>query len=175
MSATGQGQPGSAFADVDAANAAFAASRTGTAPLPAGASRGLAVLTCIDSRIDPAAALGLGPGEAKVVRNAGGRASDDAIRSLALAVATLGVRRILVMHHTRCALAAADDEQLREAMRRAGADVPAGYQVLAMGANPSALREDVEAVRASALIAPGVIVAGWRYDVDSGRALVEVD
>src|SRR3954469_1842902 len=78
------------------------------------AAKGIAVLTCIDSRIDPLALLGLQVGDAKIIRNAGARVTDDALRSLVLAVNLLGVNRICVVAHTECAMVGTTDEALRE-------------------------------------------------------------
>ena len=107
-------------------------------------------------------ALGLRPGDAKILRNAGGRVTDDVIRSLAVAVALLGVERIAVMHHTSCAMAGRTDEQLR------AAGVPGDTWLGAMPDPVAALAEDVDALRRSSLIPAGVAVAGWVYDVHDG-------
>ncbi len=77
------------------------------------AAKGLAVVTCIDSRIDPLAMLGLRPGDAKIIRNAGARVTDDALRSLVLAVNLLGVNRVCVVQHTDCAMVGANDDEMR--------------------------------------------------------------
>ncbi len=81
--------------------------------LPMPPARRLAVLTCMDARIDPAQALGLAEGDAHVVRNAGGRASDDALRSLVISQQLLGTREVLVVHHTDCGMLTFSNEQLR--------------------------------------------------------------
>src|ERR687889_1202029 len=91
------------FADVLAANAAYAAS-FGLAGVPSNAARGLAVVTCMDSRIEPLAMLGLGPGDAKIIRNAGARVTDDVLRTLVLGTYLLGVDRAMVIAHTNCRL-----------------------------------------------------------------------
>src|SRR3954453_12063957 len=80
---------------------------------PGVAAKGLAVLTCIDSRIDPLAMLGLKAGDAKIIRNAGARVTDDALRSLVLAVSLLGVTRVCVVQHTECALVGSTDDEMR--------------------------------------------------------------
>src|SRR3979409_1959453 len=77
------------------------------------AAKGLAVVTCIDSRIDPLALLGLKPGDAKIIRNAGARVTDDALRSLVLAVNLLEVKRVCVMAHTDCAMVGSTDDEIR--------------------------------------------------------------
>lgn len=132
-------------------------------------ARQLAVLTCMDCRIEPWAVLGLELGDAAVVRNAGGRATPDALRSLALATRLLGVGQVVVLHHTDCALAGQTEASVRARLVETGlapADTPV---VLAMPDPDAALREDVEAVRSSPLLSDGVAVVGWRYDVATGR------
>ncbi|MGH9187900.1 MAG: beta-class carbonic anhydrase, partial [Acidimicrobiales bacterium] len=91
------------------------------------ASRGLAVVTCIDSRIEPLAMLGLVPGDAKILRNGGGRVTDDVLRTLVLAVHLLGVERVMVIHHTGCAMAETDEDTLRRAIEAASGLSAAGW------------------------------------------------
>jgi carbonic anhydrase len=149
--------------DVDrllAANEAYAAARANVAD--ATPSRHLAVLTCMDARIDVFAALGLHLGEAHVLRNAGGRVTDDVLRSLALSCHVLGVDTIVVMQHTRCGLAGVTDEELRT---RTGADL--GF--LPIDDHRAALREDVERLAGTPFLAPVRTIAGVVYDVESGR------
>ena len=86
------------------------------AGIPAPAAKGFALVTCMDSRIEPLAMLGLAPGDAKIMRNAGGRVTPDVLRSLVLATNLLGVHRIAVMHHTNCAMAERTDEDVRAAL-----------------------------------------------------------
>src|SRR5581483_4281305 len=93
-----------AFADLLAANELYAES-FGSPRLPARAAKGLAILTCMDSRIDPLAMLGLRPGDAKILRNAGARVTDDVLRTLVLASCLLGVHRAMVIAHTDCRMA----------------------------------------------------------------------
>ncbi len=131
--------------------------------------RRLAVLTCMDCRLEPLASLGLEPGDAVVVRNAGGRASDDALRSLGLACRLLDTKEVVVVHHTDCALAGQTEAALRDRLEQAGAADAGRWAYLAMPDPDVALREDVERVRAFPLITEGVTVAGWRYDVSTGE------
>src|ERR1700682_1696852 len=98
--------------DLLGANRAYASAFT-LAGIPARAATGLALLTCMDSRIEPLTMLGLKPGDAKILRNAGGRVTPDVLRSLILATTFLGVRRIAIMQHTDCALAHRTDDQIR--------------------------------------------------------------
>src|SRR5688500_12257235 len=97
-----------AFDDLLAANAHYAR-YLGDSGLTGRAARGLAVVTCMDSRIDPLGLLGLKPGDAKIIRNAGARVTDDVLRTLVLAVYLLGVERVLVMPHTDCGMAKVSD------------------------------------------------------------------
>ena len=118
-----------------AANDGYAAARANVAD--AKPSRRLAVVTCMDARIDVFAVLGLHLGEAHVIRNAGGRVTDDVLRSLALSSHVLGVDTVVVMQHTKCGLAGVTDEELRE---RTGADL--GF--FPIDDHAAALREDID-------------------------------
>src|ERR1700753_1880511 len=105
-----------------AANADFATFFE-LAPLPATAARGLAVVTCMDSRIDPLSLLGLKKGDAKILRNAGARVTDDVLRTLVLAVHLLEVRRVIVSAHTDCRMSKVTDEQVyADIMKTSGLD-----------------------------------------------------
>src|SRR3977135_2881032 len=95
------------------------------------AAKGLAVMTCIDSRIDPLALLGLRAGDAKIVRSAGARVTDDALRSLVLAVNLLGVTRICVVQHTECAMVGLTDDDMRARVSAASGVDAAGWTFLA--------------------------------------------
>ena len=155
------------FEDVLAANEAYAAG-FGSGDLTAPPARGLAVVTCMDSRIDPLQVLGLGLGDAKVVRNAGGRVTDDALRSLVVATHLLGVRRVLVVEHTDCGMTKLPEQQARE--RVGSPDLPLGM----IGDQQAALEEDVQKVRTSPHLPPGLAVLGCLYDVTTGRLEVRV-
>src|SRR3954463_12895028 len=100
-------------------------------------ARHLAIVTCMDARIDVFATLGLHLGEAHVIRNAGGRVTEDVLRSLALSAHVLGVTTVVVMQHTKCGLAGVTDDELR---RLTGADL--GF--LPIGDHAAALREDID-------------------------------
>jgi carbonic anhydrase len=148
--------------DVDrllAANQASAAVHT--RPADSTPSRHLAVLTCMDTRIDVLAALGLELGEAHVLRNAGGRVTEDVLRSLALSCHVLGVDTVVVMQHTRCGLAGVSDEDLRA---RTGADLA----FLPIDDHRAALRDDVERLAATPYLGPVRTIAGFVYDVETG-------
>jgi carbonic anhydrase len=155
------------FDDLLAANRRYAAAFT-LGGLQARAAQRFALVTCIDSRIEPLAALGLRPGDAKILRNAGGRVTDDVLRSLALAIALLGVERVAVMHHTSCALAGKSDAELRAATDVTAPGAADGVWLGGMPDPAAALIADVEVVKRSPLVPPRVAVAGWMYDVDTG-------
>lgn len=157
-----------AFADLFEGNELYAAVEHEVAESGV-ARRGLAILTCIDSRIDPLAVFGLDPGDAKILRNAGARVTDDVLRSLALAVATLGVTRIAVVQHTDCRMASSSDEELVDAVARSTGVTPPSFDPLAIPHQAQVLGADVGAVLASPLIADGVVVGGLVYDLHSGR------
>ena len=125
-------------------------------------NRHLAVITCMDPRIDVFAALGLHLGDAHVIRNAGGRVTDDVLRSLALSSQVLGVDTVLVMQHTKCGLAGVTDEELRELT---GADL--GF--FPIDDHTAALRDDIEQLAAAPYLAPLKVIAGLVYDVESGE------
>jgi carbonic anhydrase len=143
-----------------AANRGYAAARALVADARPG--RHLAVVTCMDARIDVFAVLGLHLGDAHVIRNAGGRVTDDVLRSLALSVHKLGVDTVVLMQHTKCGLAGVTDDELR---RLTGADV--GF--LPIGDHAAALEEDVAVLADTPYLAPLLAVAGLVYDVDSGE------
>ena len=142
------------------ANRAHAATR-GADHRDARPGRHLAVITCMDARIDVFAVLGLGLGDAHVIRNAGGRVTEDVLRSLALSTHVLGVNTAVVMQHTGCGLAGVTDEELRE---RTGADL--GF--LPIDDHAAALRDDVEALAVTPYLTPLTLIAGFIYDVDTG-------
>lgn len=154
------------FEDVLAANAEYQQSFS-LGSIEASARRGLAVLTCIDSRIEPLSMLGLVPGDAKILRNAGARVTDDVLRSLVLAVNFLGVHRICVVQHTDCAMANHTDAELREQLAAKGLDAE-GCEFATIDDLDRVLEHDAERIRTHPLL-PNVVVGGFRYDVHTGR------
>lgn len=154
------------------ANAAYAEGFTkGGLPMPP--ARKTAVLVCMDARIDPAKALGLEEGDAHVIRNAGGRASDDAIRSLVISNELLGTREFVVIHHTDCGMLTFTNDQLREKLRdELGVDASA-IDFLPFSDVAQSVRDDLQTLRASALLPKEIPVRGFIYDVTTG-ALSEV-
>jgi carbonic anhydrase len=155
------------FDDLIAANRAFADSFD-LGGFDGVARAGVAIVTCMDSRIDPLRMLGLAAGDAKIFRNPGGRVTQQALEALVLGVHLLGVRRVLVVPHTRCAMASATEAELR---RRVGesAGTDASWQHFGVVTDQlAALDEDVAKVRSHPLIPDDVLVGGFLYDVDTG-------
>ena len=158
-----------AFADVLEANKRYAAKRHDL-PETGVAQKGLAIVTCIDSRIEPLAVFGLVRGDAKILRNAGARVTDDVERGLALAAAALGVTRIAIVQHTDCKLTAASDAELVAAVGQAtGRPHPVGFDPLAIDDQPAALAHDVSRLLQTPLLPKGTVVVGMIYDLRSGR------
>jgi carbonic anhydrase len=142
----------------------------GKAPAPA---RGVAIVTCMDARIDPARVLGLDIGDAHVIRNAGGRASDDAIRSLIISTALLGTREIVVIQHTDCGMQAITNEDVRARLAAERSSDASDIDFLPFSDLASSVREDVERIRSNAHLDPGNTASGYVYDVNPG-ALTEI-
>jgi carbonic anhydrase len=159
--------PADAFADVLAANEDYARafSLRGLEPR---ARRGLCVLTCMDSRIEPLAMLGLRPGDAKILRNAGGRVTPEVVATMLVASYLLGVERLMIVAHTKCRMNAPDDDTLRAAIREAGGPDTSDVAFGAAADQVAAVRADVERVRAEPRLAQ-LEVGGFVYDVDTGR------
>jgi carbonic anhydrase len=153
--------------EVRAANADYAQSFTkGDLPMPPG--RKLAVVACMDARLDPAKALGLEEGDAHVIRNAGGRAA-DALRSLVISQQLLGTEDVFVVHHTDCGMLTFDNATLHGiCQERLGTDA-SDIDFLPFGDLEQSVRDDVELIRSSPLTAPDVRVRGFIYDVKTGK------
>jgi carbonic anhydrase len=142
-----------------AANEAYAAARSNVGnPRPL---RRLAVVTCMDARIDVFAALGLHLGEAHVIRNAGGRVTDDVLRSLAVSSHVLGVDTVVVMQHTKCGVAGVSDDELRE---MTGAEL----EFFSFDDHAAALHDDIDVLTSTAYLGPLRTVAGFVFDVETG-------
>lgn len=167
MSADERARVTNSFDDLLAANRAFAARFT-LGGFDGVAHRGVAVVTCMDSRIDPLGMLGLSPGDAKIFRNPGGRVDASALEALVLGVHLLNVQRILIVPHTRCAMASNSQQELRARIgESAGQD--ASWQTFhVIEDQHAALHADVAAVRSHPLIPDTVAVGGFLYDVDTG-------
>ena len=155
------------FDDLLAANAAFA-SDFAYGGFDGIARAGVAIVTCMDSRIDPLGMIGLKPGDAKIFRNPGGRVTEAAMEALVLGAHLLNVSRILVVPHTRCAVASNSEAELRKRVEES-AGVDASWQPIhVIDDQVRALKEDVHKVTSHPLIPSTVAVAGFIYDVDSG-------
>jgi carbonic anhydrase len=155
------------FDDLLEANRRFADNFT-LAGFDGVAHAGVAIVTCMDSRIDPLGLVGLKPGDAKIFRNPGGRVTDQALEALVLAVHLLNVKRVLVIPHTRCAMASSSQDELR---RRVGesAGMDASWQRFSVVDDQvAALREDVQRIKSHPLIPDSIAVGGFLYDVDTG-------
>lgn len=155
------------FDDILAANQAFAKDFA-LGGFDGVAKAGIAIVTCMDSRIDPLGMLGLVPGDAKIFRNPGGRVTAAALEALVLGVHLLNVQRILVVPHTKCAMTKHSETELREIIgEKSGTDASwQGFHVIAD--QEAALKADVMAVHAHPLIPDEVAVGGFIYDVDTG-------
>jgi carbonic anhydrase len=157
----------SAFDDLLAANKKFAETFA-LSGFDGVAHAGVALVTCMDSRIDPLGIIGLHPGDAKIFRNPGGRVTEQALEALVLGVHLLNVNRILVVPHTRCAMASASQDELR---RRVGESAGQDASWQTFGVVPdqeAALADDVRKLRSHPLIPDTVEVGGFVYDVDTG-------
>jgi len=138
-------------------------------------SRQLAIVTCMDSRLDVFAALGLGDGEAHVLRNAGGVITDDVIRSLAISQRRLETRAIMLIHHTDCGMQKVTDDGFRAELQEATGVAPA-FAIESFADVDADVRQSVLRVRRSSFIAHRDDVRGFVYDVDTHRLReVEVD
>lgn len=132
------------------------------------AHAGVAIVTCMDSRIDPLGLLGLKPGDAKILRNPGGRVDDLTLDALVVAVHMLKVDRILVVPHTRCAVASNSEEVLRERLDASAGQDTSWLTLPVTSGQAESLAADVRRVQAHPLIPDTVKVGGFIYDVDSG-------
>src|SRR5437763_10418660 len=139
--------------------------------LAAPPARKVIVLTCMDARIDPVRLLGLEEGDAHVIRNAGGRASEDAIRSLVISEQLLGTNTVVVIHHTDCGMLTFSNDDLRTKVKQelqANAD---HIDFLPFKDLEQSVNDDVATLKASPLIPKNVEISGFIYDVKSGRLL----
>lgn len=158
---------GELFADVLAANDEYAR-RFSLGGLTGRAAKGLAVVTCIDTRIEPLAMLGLAPGDAKILRNAGARVTDDVLATLVVARNLLGVDRVMVVAHTDCRMSAADESEIHDAIAAAGGPDTRDLHFAVAAGREETLRGDVERIRSSGYL-EGLESGGFLYDVETGR------
>ena len=160
--------PSEQFADVLTANTNFS-SEFQYSELTGTARRGLAIVTCMDSRISPLAAVGMQAGDAKILRNAGARVTDDVLRTLVLASYLLGVTRILVMPHTDCRMVCANDSVIHETIQSQHGVDTRSLEFRTVADQREALMVDVSRLRSYPLLKTGVTVAGAIYNVSTGR------
>jgi len=177
--------------EVLAANQKYAADFGDKSKLAMPPARHFAILTCMDARLDPAKFAGLAEGDAHVIRNAGGRASDDAIRSLVISYKLLGTREWLVIHHTNCGMEFFTNEVMRGLLASSletaqlseqgfkdvgkGPGSRAGEYIewLTIPDQEQSVRDDVQRIREHPLVPKNIAISGYIYDVKSGK-LIEV-
>lgn len=144
----------------------------GTSHLPIKPKTSVAIVTCMDSRLHVAQALGLALGDAHILRNAGGRVTEDMIRSLVISQQQMGTREIVVLHHTDCGAQTFKNEEFAAFLNQElGVDV-SGQDFLPFTDVEESVREDVELLRQSPLIPDDVEISGAVYDVATGRMTV---
>jgi len=156
------------FSDVLTSNASFVdgfqhSELTGTA------RRGLAIVTCMDSRISPLDVVGMQAGDAKILRNAGARVTDDVLRTLVLASYLLGVMRVLIMPHTDCRMAISDEASIHVTIQNQFGVDTSSLEFRTVSNQREALAEDVARIRSYPLLQKGVSVAGAIYNVSTGQ------
>ncbi|VXB98487.1 carbonic anhydrase [Aeromicrobium sp. 9AM] len=132
------------------------------------AHAGIAMVTCMDSRIDPLRMIGLKAGDAKILRNPGGRVTDQALVALVLGVNLLQVRRVLVVEHTRCAMASSTEDELKARVAESAGTDASWMSLGAIVDQEQTVRADVMRVRSHPLISDDILVGGFIYDVDTG-------
>lgn len=159
-----------AFDDVLAANREFAASFRG-AGVPGTAARGLCILTCMDCRVDPLRLTGMGHGDAKVLRNPGGTVTERMMVALVLSAHLLDVHRIMIIQHTKCAMASSTEAQFRERLAASSGQDTSWMPIGMTDDQRATIAADVHKVRVHPLIPADVSVGGFIYDVDT--ALLE--
>lgn len=152
------------FDDILGGNQLYAAGFP-AAGLTARPARGLAVVTCIDPRIEPLGLLGLRPGDATILRNAGARVTDDVLRSLVLAVNLLGVERTCIIQHTECALRQATNNQLVARIGQVRNSSASGWDFLPIENPQRVVAVDVDRVRSCPLLPSDLPVQAFEYDV----------
>ena len=178
--------------EVLSANAGYARSFGSKSELALPPARRFAILTCMDARLDPAKFAGLSEGDAHVIRNAGGRASDDAIRSLVISYKLLGTREWFIIHHTNCGMEFFTDALMRDLLAHSletAELTPQGFRDVGKGPGSAeaqfidwltisdaaqAVVDDVTRVRRHPLVPKGIPIYGYIYDVKTGK-LVEID
>ena len=159
--------PTDGFADVLGANKEYVA-QFKYSELTGRAAKGLAIVTCMDSRINPLSVGGMKSGDAKILRNAGARVTEDVLRTLVLATYLLGVDRILIMPHTDCRMAQESEEEIHALIDGQYGIDTRSLEFKTVKDQNLALSADVQSVRSYPLLRDGVIVGGAIYDVKTG-------
>ncbi len=156
------------FDDLFAANTDFVKSFK-SQDLTGEARKGLAIVTCMDSRIDPLRIVGMQPGDAKILRNAGARVTEDVLRTLVLATYLLNVNRVLVMPHTDCRMASGSEDEIHATIKeRSGVDTR-GIEIRTVKDQRAALESDLTRIKSFPLLPKDLSVIGAIYDVKSGK------
>lgn len=159
--------PSDEFKDLIAANTDYAKTFK-YSELTGSAKQGLAIVTCMDSRINPLSVVGMKSGDAKILRNAGARVTEDVLRTLVLATYLLGVNRILIMPHTDCRMAQGEESAIHALIDEQYGIDTRSLEFKTTGNQEAALATDVTRVRSYPLLRDGVIVGGAIYDVKTG-------
>lgn len=159
--------PRNAFADVLLANGNFARNFVDSG-LAGTARRGLAIITCMDSRINPLAIVGMSAGDVKILRNAGARVTDDVLRTLVLATYLLGVDRVLVMPHTDCRMTQDDESAIHDMISQGHGVDTRSLEFRTVSDQREALASDIERINSFAYLPSGLSVGGAIYDVHTG-------
>jgi carbonic anhydrase len=159
--------PNDVFADVISANQEFAKDFEDQ-KLTGRAKQGLAIITCMDSRINPLAMVGMNPGDVKILRNAGARVTDDVLRTLVLATWLLNVNRILVIPHTECKMASGTEEQVHKAIFESSGIDTRSIEIRTVIDQEAALAIDIQRIRSFHLLPENIVVGGAIYDVHTG-------
>ena len=133
------------------------------------AVKGLAIITCMDSRIAPLAIVGMKPGDAKILRNAGARVTEDVLRTLVLATHLLGVNRVLVMPHTDCKMATGSEPEIHQAIFEASGVDTRSMEIRTVTDQRAALELDITRLKTYPLLPKDLNVAGGFYDVSTGH------
>jgi carbonic anhydrase len=160
--------PRDEFADALAANDDYIKSFK-YSELTGVAQRGLAIVTCMDSRINPLSVVGMKSGDAKILRNAGARVTEDVLRTLVLATYLLGVKRILIMPHTNCRMAMGEEADIHALIQKEHGVDTRSLEFRTVTDQKAALITDVNRVRSYPLLNDGVVVGGAIYDVTNGK------
>lgn len=156
------------FDQILAANEEFAKAFK-SSELTGRAAEGLAIVTCMDSRIDPLRVVGMKSGDAKILRNAGARVTEDVLRTLVLATHLLNVSKVLVMPHTDCRMASGTEEEVHEAIRKSSGVDTRSIEIRTVKDQKAALEIDVLRIKSFPFLPKEIEVMGAIYDVKSGK------